>query len=183
MGDRRTHSKIESFPIELREAIHEAIVKERLTYQEITQMILDAGEEISQKSVERYGKKFLAKMESITRAKEQAKTIIETSAGLKLDMAEASSTVAFQLLMDMLVNTESDKVDKTTLSAIQALASLERSAVSREKLRFQYDKGVSAAMARIKTDLAEEIQDHPELLSQVFLIAEKIERELKEQEK
>lgn len=180
---RRSHSKIDSMPIELKEAIHDAIVNERLTYKQITDMILEGGYDISQKSVERYGKKFLSKLDGITRAKEQAKTIIETTAGLKLDMAEASSTVAFQLLMDMLVNTDSSNVDKNTLNAIKALASLERSAVSREKLKLQFDKGVSEAALRIKAELNKALEKQPGLFDEICNIADKIEAQLKQEYK
>lgn len=176
---RRSHSKIDQLPDALREAINDAIVKKRLTYEKITEMIQDAGHDISQKSVERYGRKFISKLESITRSKEQAKSIIETSAGLKLDMAEASSMVAFQLLMDMLVNADSENVDKNTLAAIRTLATLERSAVSREKLKFEFDKGVETAAQKIKDEVKEELRKHPELKQRINEIIEKTERNLK----
>jgi len=178
-NNRRSHSKIDQLPQDLREAINDAIVNERLTYKDITMMIKNAGHDISQKSVERYGRKFIGKLESITRAREQARSIIETSAGLKLDMAEASSMVAFQLLMDMLVNTNSEDVDKNTLAAIRTLATLERSAVSREKLKFEFDKGVEMAATKVKDSLKEELKQHPELLEKINSIIEKVESDLK----
>lgn len=176
---RRSHSKIDKLPQDLREAINDAIVNKRLTYREITDMITGAGHDISQKSVERYGKNFLAKLESITIAKEQARSIIETSAGLKLDMAEASSMMAFNLLMNMLINTDSKDMDKTTLSAMKTLATLERSAVSREKLKFDFDKGVEAATAKVKDSLKEELKQHPDLLTRINEVVEKVEKDLK----
>jgi hypothetical protein len=179
MKRNRSHSKIDQLPSELREAINDAIVNKRMTYKEITLLIKEAGHDISQKSVERYGKKFLTKLESISRAKEQARSIIETSAGLKLDMAEASSMVAFQLLMDMLVNADSENIDKNTLAAIRTLATLERSAVSREKLKFEFDKGVDAAVSKVKESLSKELKQHPELLERINSLVEKIENDLK----
>lgn len=176
---RRTHSKVDKLPDHLREAINDAIVNKRLTYEKITEMIQEAGHDISQKSVERYGKKFISKLESITRAKEQAKSIIETSAGLKLDMAEASSSVAFQLLFDMLVNTQSGEVDKNTLAAIKTLATLERSAVGREKLKFQFDKGVEMATSKMKEQLKMELKQHPDIRARLDELVENIEKDLK----
>lgn len=175
---KRSHNMIDKLPQELKEAINNAIVNERLTYREITEMINNAGHKVSSKTVERYGKKFLAKLESITRAKEQAKTILETSAGLKLDMAEASSTVAFQLLFDMLCNTDSDGVDKNTMNAIKALASLERSAVSREKLKYQFDKGVNTAADKIKDSLKDELTNNDDLLSRLNQMVDKIAKDM-----
>lgn len=178
-NNRRSHSKIDKLPDHLREAINDAIVNKRLTYEKITEMIQEAGHDVSQKSVERYGKKFISKLESITRAKEQAKSIIETSAGLKLDMAEASSSVAFQLLFDMLVNTQSGEVDKNTIAAIKTLATLERSAVSREKLKFQFDKGVEQATQKVKESLKEELKGYPDLVERIGEVVEKVESDLK----
>lgn len=178
----RAISKVDKLPDDLREVINEAIISKRLTYEQITEIIHNAGHtDISARSVARYGKKFSDKLESITRAKEQAKAIIESSAGLKLDMAEASSTVAFQLLMDMLVNTNSNEIDKNTLTAIRALSSLERSAVSREKLKYQFDRGVEAAAEKIKTELQIVLRKEPELLGQILDILEKVERQTKEE--
>ncbi|MFC4805445.1 phage protein Gp27 family protein [Filifactor villosus] len=178
----RAHSKIDKLPDALREAIHDAIVNKRMTYEQITKMIHEAGhKDISSKSVARYGKKFSEKLESITRAKEQAKAIIESSAGSKLDMAEASSTMAFQLLMNMLLNTEDGKVDKNAIAGMQALASLERSAVSREKLRYQFNKGVDAAAEKIKLELQEVLKTEPELLGKILEILERVEKQAKEE--
>lgn len=175
---RRSHNMIDKLPADLKEAINNAIVNERLTYREITDMINNTGHNVSAKTVERYGKKFMEKLESITRAKEQAKSILETSAGLKLEMAEASSMIAFQLLMDMLVNTDGKEVDKTTLAAIKTLASLERSAVSRENLKFQYDKGVNAAGVKIKESLRAELAGNEDLAERLNQIVDDITGEM-----
>ncbi|HBB28149.1 MAG TPA: hypothetical protein DC000_02680 [Clostridiales bacterium] len=177
MGNR-SHNMIDRLPAELKEAINNAIVNERLTYKEITEMVNNAGHPVSSKTVERYGKKFLSKLESITRAKEQAKTILETSAGLKLDMAEASSMMAFQLLMDMLVNASGEVPDKGTLNAIKTLASLERSAVGREKLKYQYDKGVNTAADKIKESLKEELQNNQDLFEKLSVVVDNIASEM-----
>lgn len=168
----RSHSMIDSFPVELKEAVHQAILR-GVKYEDITAMINEAGVNISYKTVAKYGKKFTAKLESITRAKEQAKSIIETSAGLKLDLAEATTMASLQLLFDMLINTESDQLDKNTISAIKAAASLERSAVSREKLKFSYEKGVTEAKESIKEALRTEVTDDEELLCRLTEIVDK----------
>ena len=178
----RAISKVDKLPDELRQVINEAIISKRLTYEQVTEMIHNAGHpDISSRAVARYGKKFSDKLESITRAKEQAKAIIESSAGLQLNMAEASSTVAFQLLMDMLVNTDSKEIDKNTLTAIRALSSLERSAVSREKLKYQFDRGVEAAAEKIKAELQTVLQREPELLGQILDILDRVEKQTKEE--
>jgi len=179
--ERRSHSKVDKLPPELREAINDALVNKKMTYKEITRLINEAGHSISQKSVERYGKDFLTKLDRISTAREQAKAIIETSVDSKLEMAEATSTVAFNLLMDMITNAMSEgrEVDKLTLEAMRTLATLERSAVSREKLRFEFDKGVSKATAQVKKELSAELEKHPEILMRIAEIIDGVESELK----
>lgn len=177
MAGNRSHGIIDTFPPELKEAVNKAIVN-GMTYQDIANMINDAGQKISIKTVAKYGKNFTAKLESITRAKEQAKSIIETSAGLKLDLAEAATTTSLQLLFDMLINTQNGEVDKNTIAAMRAAASLERSAVSREKLKLQYDKGVYAAGEKIKAVLADELAGNAELAEKLNKIVDDITYEM-----
>ena len=83
--------------------------------------------------------------------------------------------------MDMLVNTDSKEIDKNTLTAIRALSSLERSAVSREKLKYQFDRGVEAAAEKIKAELQTVLQREPELLGQILDILDRVEKQTKEE--
>lgn len=177
MSERRKHSKIDDLPDEIVSAINDAIVNKRKTYKEIEQWLKADGYDIHQSSLQRYGKNFLAKLERITQAREQAKTIIETISGLKTEMAEATSTVAFQILMDMLIN--ADEVDKDTLQAIKTLATLERSTVAREKLKLEYDKGVSAAIDEVKKELQKELENYPELIEKMLNIVDALRNDLK----
>lgn len=177
MNERRKHSKIDDLPDEIISAINDAIVNKRKTYKQIEQWLKEDGYNIHQSSIQRYGKNFLAKLERITQAREQAKTIIETSSGLKTEMAEATSTVAFQILMDMLIN--ADGVNKNTLQAINTLATLERSTVAREKLKLEYDKGVSAAIDEVKKELSKELENYPEVLERILNIADSLKDNLK----
>lgn len=181
-ADRRSHSKVDKLPQELREAINDAIVNKKMTYKDITRLINEQGHAISQKSVERYGKNFLTKLDRISATREKAQAIIESSQDKKLDMTEATSIVATDLLMNMMINAQDEgkEVDKTTLSAMRTLATLERSAVSREKLRFEYDKGVKKAIATVKAELSEELKQHPDVLGRISEILNQVEDELRQ---
>lgn len=75
MKDNRRHRKIDKLPESVIAAVNDAIVNKRKTYKEIEKWLKDDGYDISQSAVQRYGKKFLAKLENITIAREQAKTI------------------------------------------------------------------------------------------------------------
>lgn len=181
MPQRRTHSKINNLPDEIISAINDAIVNKRKTYKEIEEWLRADGYNVSSSGLQRYGSKFLAKLERISQAREQAKTIIQTSSDCKLEMAEATSTVAFQLLMDMLINTENGEVDKNTLKAITTLAGLEKSTVAREKLKIEYDKGVSIAFKKVEQMLKEELKKYPEVLEKILEISNSIKNDLKAQ--
>lgn len=181
-ADRRSHSKVDKLPQELREAINDAIVNKKMTYKDITRLINEQGHAISQKSVERYGKNFLTKLDRISETREKAQAIIERSQDKKLDMTEATSIVATELLMNTMLNAreEGGEIDKLTLSAMRTLAALERSAVSREKLRFEYDKGVKKAIAAVKAELSEELKQHPDVLGRIAEILNQVEDELRQ---
>lgn len=179
MADRRSHSKVDQLPQELREAINDAIVNKKMTYKDITRLINEQGHAISQKSVERYGRNFLVKLERISTAREQAKAIIE-SAGTdeKLNLVDGASEMALTLITNMLSNSNGE-LDKLTLEAMRTLATLSRSMVSREKLRFEFDKGVAKAVATVKAELAEELKQRPDMLERIAEILEQVELDLK----
>lgn len=180
MKGNRSHKVVEKLPPNVIAAINDAIVNKRKTYQEIVDWLKSDGYNVSWSSVQRYGQEFLKNLEEITIKREQAKAIIETSGGLKMEMSEATSTVAFQLLMDMLINTDSKNIEKITLDAIKTLATLERSTVSREKLKMSYDKGVKEASERIKTQMREELSNYPELIEQMCKVVDEAKEHLKE---
>lgn len=94
-------------------------------------------------------------------------------------MAEATSTVAFQILMDLLINTDGNDVNEMTLKAINTLATLERSTVARERLKFEYDKGVSVAINEVEKQLRQELENYPDILEKMIIIAEKLRSDLK----
>lgn len=182
MTGNRRHSKIDDLPPEIISAINDAIVNKRKTYKEIEQWLKADGYYIHQSSIQRYGKDFLTKLEKITVAREQAKAILENSSGLKTEMAEATSTVAFQILMDILIssNDEDNKNNNNILKVISTLATLEKSTVAREKLKLEFDKGVSAALEKFKELLRNELKNHPDILEKILNIADDLKSDFKE---
>lgn len=175
----RSHSKIDGYPIELKDAINKAIMDKGMTYQQIADMINEAGYKIGRSTVGKYAKRFNQKLESIKLAKEQAKALIETSAGLKMDLAEATTMASLQLLFDLLINTQAGELDKNTLNAIKAASMLEKSAVSREKLKMQYEDGIEVAVSKIKSLLKEELKADSELTEKLNEMVDNVSAELK----
>lgn len=165
----RKHSKISQLPEELRDVIHQYFSNGH-TYEEIAGWIKSKGHEISRAAVGRYGKGFLAKMEKLRQARDQAKVIIgEARDGPALEMVEAANQMAVQVILERLIEMDDIKGAKST-EVLKALALLERSAVRREKLKFDYNKGVDVAAEKIKAGLREELTKQPDLLAKLSAI-------------
>jgi len=179
-SNRRKHSKIISIlPPELVSAINEQLVN-GATYEEIADYIRGHGHEISKSSVGRYGKDFLGKLERLRVVKEQAKTIVsESKNGPALEMTEAATQLALQLIMERLVAVE-DLGDTKGGELLKALALLERSAVQREKLKMDAGKLLDVAVERIKDSLRDELEKKPEILDKLVTMVDDIAAATKE---
>lgn len=179
MNKRRSHPKITSeFPPELVEAINKLIVNGQ-TYQQITDFVLDKGYQISSGSVKRYGKDFLSRLERLKVVREQAKAIIEDNPDRPAtEMGEAANQLATQLIMERLMELDlTDLQEAKVTELLKALALLERSAVSREKLKYEFNHGVEAAFAKLKEALRKELVSNPELLEQIFILADRVKEQ------
>ena len=104
MGNRRKHARITTeLPKSLIQAINERLVAGE-TYESIAAYLRERGHDISKSSVGRYGKDFLSKLERLRIVKEQARTIMtEGKDGPALEMTEAATQLALQLIMERLV--------------------------------------------------------------------------------
>lgn len=176
---RRSHPKIDDLPQELRQIIHKKIT-EGHTYRDIADWITKQGHDISKSAVGKYGKKFLSKLESLRIAREQAKTIVAGAKdGPALEMTEAANQMAVQIILEQLINMDDLKTAKST-EVLKALALLERSAVQREKLKFDFNRGVDAAEERILTRLQAELAKQPELLEKIAAAVAAAAKEVKQ---
>lgn len=183
MADRRKHSKITSIlPKELVEAINQQLVS-GATYEQIAEFVRNEGHEISKSSVGRYGKNFMSKMERLRVVKEQAKAICtESQDKPALEMTEAATQLALQLIMERLVITENLN-DAKSGELFKALALLERSAVAREKLKLDANKLLEIAGKRLKEELQTELAKQPELLGKLVDIVDHVVEDVKERQK
>ena len=181
MNNRRKHSKISTYPPELQEAINKKIV-EGHTYRDIAVWLSSKGCEISHTAIANHGKDFLAKLERIKIVKEQAKAIVtETGDAPSTQMAEAASTLAMQLVMEILAGADKEKLEKEKLTdVLKALAQLERSAVSRESLKMQYQKRMDAAFKKLREEIWQELGTNPELYDKVIAYVNRVEQRMVE---
>lgn len=177
---KRSHSKIAKLPEEIRAAVDRKILA-GIEYQEIAAYINAMGsDQVSRSSVNRYGQKFMAKMECLRLAREQARVVVDGSKdGQALEMVEATSQMAVQVIMERLIEMDDLKGAKST-EVLKALALLERSAVQREKLKLAITRAIETAAEQIKADLRDELRQQPELLAKMISIVDARAEEAKQ---
>ena len=147
---KRSHSKVAKLPDEIRAAVDRQIMA-GIEYQEIADFINGMGAQVSRSSVNRYGQKFMAKMEGLRLAREQAKIIVESAKdGPALENVEAASLMAVQVIMERLIEMDDLKDAKST-EVIKALALLERSATNRERLKLDAKRKADEVVKNIET--------------------------------
>ena len=84
----RKHSKIDSLPNDIKEAVEE-MIKSDFTYREIVEYIKKEGFEISQSSVQRYASGLNETLQSLRMAQENFRTIMEETEKYKnLDVSD-----------------------------------------------------------------------------------------------
>lgn len=146
---KRAHSKVSQLPKEIREIIDRKIL-DGATYQEIADHLSALNHSISRSSVNRYGQRFIAKMEKLKLLQGQAAVIAEqTGDRPALEIVEATSQMALQVIMEHVMEMDSLKGAKAT-EVFKALALLERSAVQREKLKLDVKKKADEAVKNIE---------------------------------
>jgi hypothetical protein len=171
------HHKVLEFPPEIVETLNKKLV-DGYTYQEIAEWLKQMGHEVGKSSIGRYGKDFLSRLERLKLIKDQAKAIVETNPDAPTtEMAEAANQLAIQLITEALMQVDNLEGAKIT-EVFKALALLERSGVAREKLKYEYDRGVKAAIAKLKAELKRELGSNTDLLSQLEEMIESIQEQV-----
>ncbi|SHJ60011.1 phage protein Gp27 family protein [Desulfofundulus thermosubterraneus] len=175
MGKRRKHFKVETLPPEIVEAINRKLV-EGYTYQQLANWLNQMGHPVGKSSLARYGKDFLSRLERLRVVKEQARAIVEVNPDAPAtEMAEAANQLATQLIMEFLMQVDLDDLAQAKVTEVlKALAKLEASGVRREQLKFNFNRGVDAAVSRIKEALRAEVAADPELAAR---LAEMVDRQ------
>jgi hypothetical protein len=164
--EHRAHSKIDGYPDEVRCAVQEAVIRGD-TYQDVVDMLAGMGYEISWSAVQSYGAKFSQRLKRVKDANEKAAAMVREMAGAKFEMSEATSFMMYQMLLDMNMAMEDGKPPKEFFQSVKAYASLAHSEVSRERLKYERDKGERAAAERITKALNEELRKYPDVLERI----------------
>lgn len=172
----RRHFKVEQ--LACRQMVDQMLTQ-GYTYEDIVAAVRSEGETITVASLSRYHGSFERIAERITKTREQMQTLIEAVRDRpNTDLAEAANQLMMQGLLQRVATAE-DEFDSLPLDkAGRLVANLERSAVQREKLKFEFDKGVSAATEKIRAQLQDELKSDPELLARLAEIVERAKTEL-----
>jgi DNA-binding transcriptional MerR regulator len=165
---KRRHYKVEK--LSCREMI-DRMLSEGYTYDEISEAVAEAGEKIGKSSLARYHSSFEQVAENVRKTREQMKVLVDAvREGPNTDLAEVANQVMMQGLVERVAKAKSAgefgglSLDK----AGRLVADLERSAVAREKLKLEFDRGVNSAMEKITAQLGDELRDQPELFQQLL---------------
>jgi hypothetical protein len=179
MAGRRSHSKINQLPQELRDVVNQKIVEGK-TYREIADWLKQMGQDIGKSSVAEHGKSFLSKLEQLRIVKEQAKTIVEESGDAPATaVSEAANQLAMQLIMETLIEVDKGALKQEKLtSVLKSLSELIRSSVSTEKLKLQYNKGLKKAIKEVKLELQEALKNEPELFIKMASLVDRVDEKI-----
>lgn len=155
------------------------MLSEGYTYEDIVDAVCDAGERIGKSSIQRYHASFEQVAERITKTREQIKVLIDAVRDQPgTDLAEAANQIMMQGLLTRIASAE-DEFDGLPLEkAGRLVATLERSAVTREKFKLQFNQGVGAAVDRIMEELRMHLANTPEVLSVLAAKLEKVRTDL-----
>ena len=180
---KRSHSKVAALPEEIRAAVDRKIMS-GVEYQEIADYINAMGTQtVSRSSVNRYGQKFMAKMEKLHLAREQAKAVVDSAKdGPALEMVDAANQMAVQVILERLIDMDDIKTAKST-EVLKALALLERSAVQREKLMLAYNRALDQATKQIKTALQTELERQPDLMAKLLSMVDSVLEDVRTHQK
>ncbi|MBB6673005.1 phage protein Gp27 family protein [Cohnella nanjingensis] len=164
---RRKHSKVLQLPEEIVEAVNKQLTS-GIPYRDIADAINkltpETGIEVSHMAVQRYGKDFLGRLERLKIVNEQAKAIIDSHGdGPDTALSEAANKMALSIIMETLLSAQNSLEGESLTAVMRALAQLQRSSIASEKLKFQFDKGVSKAVAEVRAGLQEELKNDPDL--------------------
>ena len=168
----RRHYKVET--LMSREMVDHMLTKGH-TYDDIVDAVKKNKESISRSALQRYHASFEFAAEKIRRVREQAKVLIdELRENPGTEMAEIANQVMMHGLLER-VATASDEMDKLPIDKVgKLIATLERSATGRERLRLQHEKMLKVARNQIETQLKKELVDQPELMDKLVEQIDKI---------
>lgn len=177
----RSRNFTKNLPPEILEQLNKMIV-DGCTYEEIGHWLKKFDVNVHRSTVNRYGQGYLERLERIRIISEQTKAVFEDNKGKPAtELSDASVLIVTQMLMESLM--ENEEIDMKDLTkAAQALATLQRSNVSSEKLKIDTQTKVQLGLDMFVNRITAELNGkYPELLDKLAEIAEEVASDLERQ--
>lgn len=168
----RKHSKIDSLPTDIKEAVEE-MIKSDFTYREIVDYIKNQGFEISQSSVQRYASGLNETLQSLRMAQENFRAVMEETEKYKnLDVSDGIlrllSNQVFQninnMSEDQMQNVDFDTLMKNAVALTKAIAYKKKIDVDTKTVlengMEEFQTAIYEAMAQERPDLYRELKKY-----------------------
>ncbi|MGD9809650.1 MAG: phage protein Gp27 family protein [Deferribacterales bacterium] len=148
MGEHsKRRSSIESeLPENIRKELRRRLVEDNETYDDITAWLNAEGYDISRSAVGRYGKTFFDIVKDMKVIEEQSATLVGDEAS-SMVLEEATTKLILNKLMQMLMTDDVDLKKSTRI--MTDLANLQKSNVSREKLKIEIRDRAKAVAEKV----------------------------------
>ncbi len=168
------------------EKIVDPLLAEGKTYKEVAEAFEEAtGEKIALGSVHARNNRLLEGIRKTKRVEAMVDELIEEVMaydGEGRDPGEKVAAAARRMLMAQAVSQMGSKSFEvlTPEKLAQMVNALERSRISAERLRLQYEDGFAAAKMAIIKEVRESFREHPDVMDKVCEIVEESTRTLEE---
>ncbi|ACV64892.1 hypothetical protein Dtox_4225 [Desulfofarcimen acetoxidans DSM 771] len=168
---RRTRSKIDALPPELKDAVEQMILNPvQFTYQDISEFLKDKGHEISYVAVYRYARRMNANIQMIVAAQENFQRLTEEMEKYpELDFVEVIQRILARQLVDRLSSAPDEQWDDLELDkTIKDAVALSRAATYKKRMDVQMRDKQEAGLQEFKALIFDAMaKERPELYHQV----------------
>lgn len=169
-NQRRAVGKIDKLPSDLRDTVDQMLMSGQ-TYREIVAYLAENGEELSQQSVCRYARRFLANAQQLRIAQENFRMILtETERYPDLDPAEAILRISSQKVLDAISKLDEENFkDVSAEDLLRQATALSRAVVYKKKSDVDVKSDERIALEKNQTLLYDTIKkSNPRLYNELL---------------
>ena len=161
----RKHSKIDSLPNDIKEAVEE-MIKSDFTYREIVSYIKNQGFEISQSSVQRYASGLNETLQSLRMAQENFRAVMEETEKYKnLDVSDGILRLLSNQVFQNINNMSEDRMNDVDFETLMKNAvALTKAIAYKKKIDVDTKTVLENGMEEFQTAIYEAMaQERPDL--------------------
>lgn len=165
----RKHSKIDSLPNDIKEAVEE-MIKSDFTYREIVDYIKNQGFEISQSSVQRYASGLNETLQSLRMAQENFRAVMEETEKYKnLDVSDGILRLLSNQVFQNINNMSEDRMNDVNFETLMKNAvALTKAIAYKRKIDVDTKTVLENGMEEFQTAIYEAMaQERPDLYREI----------------